>query len=422
MTPLVNLAVRSAWARRFTLALMVVAVALSTFLLLATERLRHDVRQSFAQALSGTDLIVGARGSPTQLLLHSVFHLGQPTQAMGWSSVETVFALPQVAWAVPLALGDSFRGHPVVATSPDYFQRVQVGDRQSLRWAAGQAFGTGAETVLGAEVARRHGLRVGDRLTLSHGSGPIDNQPHDELPFVVSGILAPTGSPIDRSVHISLPAMQALHADWVAGVRPGAGARARSAAPQAEFTQPPPAITALLVGLHSRAAVFSVQRRIHDLRDEALSAVLPGVTLDELWQSLGIGEAALRALTALVALTSLAGLVAVMLAGLESRRRELAILRAVGAGPLSLLGLLMLESTLATLAGMVLGLLLGLLGLAGAAGPVQAEFGISLGTDGLRAGEWRLLAAVLGTGVLASLLPAWRALRLSLADGLSPRA
>ena len=429
MRALVLLAMRSAWSRRFTLSLTIGAVALSTVLLLATERLRHDVRRSFSQALSGTDLVVGARGSPTQLLLYAVFHIGQPTLGVSLKRVEALADLPQVAWVVPLALGDSFRGFPVIATDERFLRHVQVGDRQPLRIAQGRGLGTppadsapdtGAEprldALIGAQVARALGLRVGDRVTLAHGSGPLATGGHDEQPFEVIGVLAASGSPVDRSVLISLESMHALHAGWVAGVRPkrsqiaGGDSRAR-----------PSMVSAALVGLHSRSTVFSVQRRLQSERDEPLTAALPGVTLDELWQALALGEAALRLLGALVALASLAGLVSVILASLEARRRELAILRSVGASPVTLLGLLAAEGTLATLAGMALGTVLGAALLGVASAPLQASYGITLSTEPPRAGEWLLLGAILATGMLASLIPAWRAWRLSLADGLSPR-
>ncbi len=419
MRALLTLAARSAWARRFTLALTIAAVAVSTLLLLATERLRHDVRQSFSQALSGTDLIVGARGSPTQLLLHTVFHIGQPTQGVSLKRIESISELPQVAWVVPIALGDSFRGFPVIASDERFMRHVRVGDRQPLRIAQGRDMqASGAEAVIGAQVARRLGLRAGDRVTLSHGSGPITEASHDDLPFTVVGVLAPSGSPIDRSVLISLESMHALHAGWVAGVRPLRPQQAGSPEPGTR----PTLVSAALVGLHARSAVFSVQRRLHAEREEPLTAALPGVTLDELWQALGLGETALRLMGAMVALASLAGLVSVILAGLEARRRELAILRSIGASPLSLVALLVAEGTLASLAGIVAGIVGAIvLGLA-AAGPLQSHFGIVLSTQAPRTGEWLLLAAILATGMLASLLPAWRAWRLSLADGLSPRS
>ena len=189
-----------------------------------------------------------------------------------------------------------------------------------------------------------------------------------------------------------------------------------------KFDLKPKQVTAALVGLKGRVAVFAVQRFVANYADEALMAVLPGVALDELWQVVGVGEKALLGMSAMVAIVSLAGLIAVVLAGLNERRRELAVLRAVGAGPRHVLLLLALEGMLITVIGVVIGVLL-TVALIAAAGPwMQAQFGIGLKLSAPSAPEWTLLASVLSAGLLASLIPGLRAYRLSLADGLSPRA
>jgi putative ABC transport system permease protein len=419
MKALLRLAAQSAWNRRFVLSLVVLSIALSTFLLLGIERLRADVRQNFSQSVSGTDLIVGARGAPVSLLLYSVFRIGAATNNIAWSSVLAVAEHPRVAWAVPISLGDSHRGFAVVATSKDYFEHFRFGDKQPLRLAQGKPFEAVFDTVLGAEVAQRLGYRIGDRIVLSHGDGKIAANDHADKPFTVVGILARTGTPVDRSLHIGLDGMQALHIDWVAGVPlPGLAVSAEQAA-QKDLT--PKNATALLVGLKSRAAVFSVQRWISQYPDEPLMAILPGVTLDELWDVVGVVERALLAMSVLVALVSLAGLVAVIAAGLNERRRELAILRAVGAGPRQVMLLLAAEGALVTLAGALLGVLV-LVAAIILLGPWAADrFGLVLQLQPPGVNEALLLAGVLAAGWLASLIPGYRAYRLSLADGLSPK-
>jgi putative ABC transport system permease protein len=419
---LLSLAARSAWNRRFVLALTVASIALATFLLLGLERLRADVRESFSQSVSGTDLVVGARTGGVQLMLYAVFRIGNATANLKMESADAIARLPQVAWTVPLSLGDSHRGFAVVGTTAGFFQHFRHGDRQLLRLAAGRAFGVPPaglyEAVVGAEVAERLGYAPGVAVTLSHGDGALAANDHADKPFTVVGVLARTGTPVDRSVHISLEAMEAIHLDWVAGAPlPGLRVSAEQAAAQALR---PRAVTALLVGLKSRAAVFSVQRAVNDYRAEPLVAVLPGVALDELWSLVGAGEAALRAASALVALVSLAGLVAVIAAGLDGRRRELAILRAVGAAPRQILALLLLEGGLATAAGVLMGALAHAAVLALAGGWVQGRYGITLQQGWPEAAQWLVAGAVLAAGVAASLVPAWRAYRLSLADGLSP--
>jgi putative ABC transport system permease protein len=424
MKPMLTLALRSAWSRRGTLALVVLSVALSTFLLLGVERLRSDVRQNFAQSVSGTDLIVGARTGPVQLLLYAVFRVGGATNNVRITSLEEIARHRAVAWMVPLSLGDSHRGFPVLATTPGYFEHFRWGDKQALTLAQGRAFsGDPAglyEVVLGAEVADALGYRLGERLTLSHGTGEIQGNEHADKPFSVVGILQRTGTPVDRTLHISLQAMQAIHLDWAAGV-PLPGQRIPAEAARAADLQPKQ-VTAALLGLKSRAAVFAVQREVAEFEAEPLMAVLPGVALDQLWAVVGAGERALLAMSAMVAVVSLAGLVAVVLAGLNERRRELAVLRAVGAAPRHVLTMLALEGAAVTLLGVLLGAAAVAAALVAIAPWLQAHHGIALTLAAPTAAQWALLGAVLAAGFLASLVPGWRAYRLSLADGLSPRA
>lgn len=419
MRAMFSLAARSAWNRRFVLSLIVLSIALSTFLLLGIERIRNDVRENFSQSISGTDLIVGARTGPVQLLLYSVFRIGSATNNMRWSSAQALAQHKAVAWMVPISLGDSHRGFAVVGTTTDYFEHFRHGDQQPLQLAQGRRFEALFDTVLGAEVAERLGYRLGDRIVLSHGDGALPGNEHANKPFTVVGVLARTGTPVDRSVHISLQAMEALHLDWVAGVPlPGLSVTAEQAAQQ---KLEPRSVTAVLLGLKGRAAVFAVQRHVASFEAEPLMAILPGVVLDELWSVVGAGERGLQAMSALVALVSLGGLVAVILAGLDERRRELAILRAAGAGPRQMLLLLAAEGALVTLCGVVLGALAHAAAVALAGGWFEARFGIALHLGMPGSTEWALMGAVLAGGWLASLVPGWRAYRLSLADGLSPR-
>ena len=423
MTALLHIALRSALNRRGTLALVVLSIALATALLLGLERLRTDIRSSFSQSVSGTDLVVGARTSPVQLMLYAVFRVGGATHNIRVDSLRALAEHRAVAWVVPLSLGDSHRGRPVLGTTPAYFEHFAYGDRQPLVLAQGRVFAGTLdglyEAVIGAELAEALGYRLGQRITLAHGSAEVLAQDHADKPFTVVGVLARTGTPVDRTVHVSLQAIEAIHLDWSAGAPlPG-----MKIAPEfaRKFDLEPKQVTAALVGLKNRVAVFNVQRFVAGYEGEALLAVLPGVALDELWSLVGPGEQALLAISGLVAVVSLASLVAVVLAGLNERRRELAVLRAVGAGPRHVLWLLATEGALVTLAGALLGALAAALAVVLAGPALQRQFGITLLPGAPTAAQWGLFGAVLVAGMLASLVPGWRAYRLSLADGLSPR-
>ena len=423
MRPMLAIALRSAWNRRGTLSLVVFSIALSTLLLLGFERIRTDVRQNFSQSVSGTDLIVGARTGAVQLMLYAVFRVGGATNNIRVESLQAIAKQRAVDWVVPLSLGDSHRGHPVLATTKDYFTRFKYGDRQPLGLAQGRAFdGTPAQlydVVIGAEVAEALGYRLGQRVTLSHGAGVIPGADHADKPFTVVGVLARTGTPVDRTLHISLEAMEAIHLDWIGGAPLPAVKITAEDARKVDLA--PKVVTAALIGLKNRVAVFAVQRAVAEYAGEPLMAVLPGVALDELWDVVGVGEKALLGMSAMVGVVSLAGLIAVVLAGLNERRRELAVLRAVGAAPRHVLFVLAAEGGAVTLLGVALGTLATALSIALAGPWVQMRFGIGLKLSAPTVEQWLLLAAVVLAGFLASLVPGWRAYRLSLADGLSPR-
>lgn len=419
MKAMLWLALQSGWNRRHTLCLTLVALSLSVAMLLGVERARHGARQGFEQSIAGTDLIVGARSSPVQLLLYSVFHLGEASHDMSWNSYQRLRDDPAVDWVIPLTLGDSHRGFPVLGTNQDYFEHLRYGDQLPLALASGRRFEQLFEVVMGAEVARQLGYRLGDKLALSHGQGPEALAGHENLPFEVVGVLARTGTPVDRTLHVSLQALEAIHLGWQGGAPlPGLDIPARFVQ---KFDLQPKRVTAALVGLENRAGVFRLQRALHQYPAEALQAVLPGVALDQLWNMLGVVEQTLAGVSMLVLAMGLSTMVAIVWAGLGERRRELAILRSVGAGRRHIVALLALEGLLLSLAGALLGY--GLLGLAAqaAAGWTRAELGLTLPAWGSPANELKLLAGVLLAGLCASLLPAWRAARLTLSDGLMPR-
>lgn len=418
---LLRLALASLNNRRFTALLTVFAIALSVCLLLAVERVRSETRASFASTISGTDLIVGARSGSVNLLLYSVFRIGNATNNIRWDSYQQLAGHPQVKWAIPLSLGDSHRGYRVLGTSPAYFQHYRFGRQQPLQLAEGRAFADDPfEVVLGAEVAQSLGYRLDERIVLAHGVAKVSLVQHDDKPFRVVGILRRTGTPVDRTLHINLAGMEALHIDWRGGV-PARGAGRVSAEQARTLDLQPQQITAVLLGLNSRIATFALQREINQYRGEPLLAVLPGVALQELWSLMGTAEQALFVVSLFVVLTGLIGMLTAILTSLNERRREMAILRSVGARPWHIAGLLVIEAFALTLAGAALGLALLYVGIAVAQAPLQQFYGLYIPFGWPSGYEWRLLGAILLAAVLMGAVPAWRAYRQSLADGLSIR-
>jgi putative ABC transport system permease protein len=416
---ILRLALASLANRRATALLTVLAIAASVALLLCVEKVRQGARASFADTISGTDLIVGARSGDVQLLLYSVFHIGNATANVSWKSYGEIAARPEVAWIVPLSLGDSHRGFRVLGTTDGYFEHYRYRRGQALAFAQGRPFADLFDAVLGADVADALGYRPGDPIIVAHGIGDVALARHEDKPFRVAGILAKTGTPVDRTVHVSLEAIEAIHVDWRTGARtPGAGVSAEEVR-RMDLT--PKAVTAALVGLRSRLAAFRLQRFVNEYPGEALSAVLPGAALQELWDLVGVAETALGAVSAMVVATALLGMATTILATLNERRREMAILRAVGARPAHVLGLLATEAGLLALAGTTLGASLLHAALAALRPVIDARFGLYLAIDPPGPDEFARLTAVVAAGLLAGLVPAWRAYRLSLADGMTVR-
>jgi putative ABC transport system permease protein len=416
---IVRLALGSVWNRKVTAGLTVIAIALSVTMLLGVDKVRRDAREAFANTISGTDLIVGARSGAVQLLLYSVFRIGNATNNISWETFQDISAFPQVAWAVPISLGDSHRGYRVMGTTRDYFDRYRYAGSEAIRFAAGAPFADVFDAVLGAEVAARLGYTIGDQIIVAHGAGEVSFAMHDDKPFRVVGILEPTGTPVDRTVHVSLEGIEAMHVDWKSGAPiPGLHMSAEQAR-QSDLT--PKTITAFMLGLESKIAVFKVQRQINEYREEPLLAIIPGVALQELWDLMGVAEKALLVISLMVVVTGLLGMLTVILSSLEARRREMAVLRSVGARPLHVLALFMSEAGVLTILGAVCGVVL-LYGIVLVAQPIAAhEFGLHLPVGLPTTRDVLILGAVIVAGFVVGIVPALRAYRISLADGLSMR-
>lgn len=419
MRALLHLALASLWNRRFTAGLTLVSITLSVVLLLGVEKIRTEARDGFRATVSGTDLIVGARTGPVQLLLSSVFRIGHASAGMSRDGYRMLAERPGVAWTIPLSLGDAHAGFPVLGTTDAYLDHYRYGRGRSLELAEGGWFDDLFDLVLGAEVAAQLDYRPGDEVVLSHGSHRVSFTDHEDLPFRVTGVLAPTGTPVDRTLHVSLRAIEAIHLGWEAGVPlPGQEVTPTQAR---EADLEPEEITAVLVGLENRAAVFGLQQAVNRFPGEPLLAILPGVALQQLFSLVGVAEQALLLVSALVVVAGLAGMMTMMLASLAERRREMAILRSVGARPAHVMLLLLAESFSLTLVGALAGFLLVQL-LTLLAGPALGSMvGILPAGGWPSVQEWGLLAAVLVGGTLAGLWPAVLAYRRSLVDGLAVR-
>ncbi len=412
-----RLAFASLGARALTVGMTVLAIALSVALFLGVEKVRTGAKASFSDTISGTDLIVGARSGSVQLLLYSVFRIGNATNNLTWESYRDISDRPEVDWSVPISLGDSHRQFRVMGTTPAFFERYKYRSGQSLSLGAGVIMDDLFDTVIGADVAATLGYDIGDPIVVAHGLASFTK--HKDQPFRVSGILVKTGTPVDRTVIVSLEAIEAIHVDWQSGAQiPG---QFTPADVLREMTLEPTAITAALIGVKSRLQVFGLQRAINEYPEEPLLAILPGVALQELWQIVGIAETALIGVSSMVVVTALIGMMATIFSSLNERRREMAIFRAMGARPRVILGLLVLEAVVMAALGASLGLLLLYIGLFIGQPLIDSAFGLWLPIEAPTIREVWVLLGVVAAGAIVSIVPAWRAYRMSLADGMMIR-
>lgn len=442
---MLDICIKSLMNRRFVAVLTVLSIALSIALILGVERLRTQARQGFANSASGIDLIVAARGNDVQILMATVFGVGSTGAGVSWASYEMVGDLPWVDWTVPIMMGDNHRGYPVIGTAAAYFKHFRHSGGQSLNFEHGGVFDSPAGAVVGAEVAQMFGYAPGTEIINAHGAGSVAFDVHDEAPFTVTGVLAHTGTAVDRMVIVSLEGFDSLHE------KPGIEGADPFARPETIETEhddhddhddhdghvdgdedidndkhddhghEPGTINAIFAGLTDKTAILSVQRQLATYKDEALTAVLPNVALLQLWSLTGTAETALRLMAGAVALAGMIGMVVMLSAALESRRREFAILRSVGATPGKIFALIVLEAVLLLLTGVVLGYLI-LTAVTMVADPIlAANLGLRIGIGLPTFREGLLIALVFCSGLIASAVPALRVYRMTLADGLSMR-
>lgn len=411
-----SLAMSSLWYRRRVLALVTLTLTLSITLLLGVQYLRTEIKQTFTSTISGTDLIVGARSGQLNLLMYTIFHIGDATNNIRWSTYQSLEEDQRIDWLVPISLGDSYRGHRVVGTSEQFPEHFRYGRDQKPELLAGEWFSDVFDVVLGSQVAREYGHQLGDDIVLSHGGGRTSFSNHKDTPFTVTGVLAPTGTPVDQAVYVSLEGLEAIHIGWESGVAiPG-----RTVTPEQarERDLTPGSITAALVGIERKVLTFQVQREINESRDEPLSAILPGVALSELWRIMGQFETALLGITGFVVVTSLIGLIAVLLTLQVQRRQEVAILRASGASPMLIAALHVIECVILAVAACGLAVLAGAAGIAALSPWLLETWGIQIGLRPLTGVEWLIIASVPFAALLVGLIPAMQAWRGSRKQGL----
>jgi putative ABC transport system permease protein len=408
---LLNLTIASMLSRKLVVGLTISSIAVSMFVLFSVDHLKSEIRSNFTRTVSGVDLIVGSRSSQLNLLLYSVFRIGNPSNNLNWQSFQDISEAKEVSWAVPIALGDSHKGFPVIGTTHDYFKHFRYADKMSLVFDKGNGFERLYEVVLGAEVAQRLGYELKDELVISHGTGKHSFTHHDKHPFMVTGILKPSGTPVDQTVFMPFAAIDVIHdghhsenllLDDV------------SLAPDENAS-----VSAFFIGSKNKFGLLRLQRKINQFKPEALTAIVPGVALMELWKIMGRVEVSLLIISSLILFSALLGMTTMLLVAMNERAREIAVLRALGARPRVIILLVQLEAILLTVIGIGAGYLALNLLLLFSQTYLQQEFGLFIGLLSLNLSVGLYATVALACSVILAFIPALMSYRRSLSQGLS---
>ena len=402
--------------RKFTSLLCVLSIALSVTLFLGIERIRNGARDGFTNTISKTDLIIGAKGGPLQLLLYTVFHIDGAVNNIKISTYNEIKSNPQIEWAIPISLGDTYRGFRVVGTDENFFNHYQFRGDKKVEFQTGNIPSDTFEVVIGSQVARKFGHLVGDPIVISHGISSGAIMTHDQTPFKIIGILKPTQTPIDNAVYITLQGMEAIHFGWETGTPSGETINPeRFKKENIEITQ----LTSFMVKLKSRIAVLRMRRSIDQYEAEPIMAIIPALSLQEMWETIGYVEQILLLVSVFVLIGGAMSILIALYTSINERRREMAILRSLGASSQNVFFLLLYESGLLVFSGCILGVV-NLYGALYFIRPwLETNFSIYLPIEMLSKTELYYLGAIFILGTMAGLIPAIKAYLNSLQDGLS---
>ncbi len=397
----IALAWRFLWSRPLSaglnLLLLSLGLASLSFVLLAS----HQIDKAFERDLAGIDVVVGAKGSPMQLILSGVFHIDAPTGNVPLAAVKQLEQHPQVAQLIPISLGDSYRGFRIVGSTPDYLAHYNAAFAQGGVWAAPM------QAVIGAQVAAQTGLKVGDRFAGSHGlAGGGDS--HGQTPYVVSGVLAPGGSVLDRLVLTALDSVWQVHEDHGA-----------LDADDRKVMEDEREVTLALIRYRTQLAAVTFPRFVNTTTE--MQAAAPALEITRLLKLIGIGTDVLRALAGVLLLTAGLSVFIALWSAVRERRADLALLRLLGAPPRKVAALLLCEALWLALLATLIGVLAGQELMAALAWFLQLDKSVLISGLAWPAELWSVPALALGVALLSALLPAWEAYRANVFELLQSR-
>jgi len=389
------------WSRPLAAALNLLLLSLGLASITLVLLVNHQIQQAFARDLAGIDVVVGAKGSPLQLILSGVFQIDTPTGNVPLVDVQALQANPQVAKLIPISMGDSFKGFRIIGTTPDYLSHYAGVMASGAMWQAPM------QAVLGARVARDTGLRVGDSFAGSHGLGG-GGHAHGQTPYTVTGVLAPGGSVMDRLILTPTESVWRVHEKDTA----------LDAADQ-KILEEEREVTLALIQYRSPLAAVTFPRFINTATN--MQAASPALEVSRLLGLIGIGADVLRAFAGVLLLTAGLGVFIALWSAVRERRADLALLRMLGAAPRQLAALLWCEALWLALLATLLGLALGQCVVALLAVALDVDKSISLAALNWPVDLLAVPALALGVAAASALLPTWEAYRVNVFELLQSR-
>ncbi|MFA6136507.1 MAG: FtsX-like permease family protein [Sulfurimonas sp.] len=400
-----NLSYKSILNRKTAFLLSVFSIAISVVLLLGIERVAKSSKEHFLNTIHETDLIVAASEGSIDILLNLVFHIGDGLKEMDYGSFEEIARFEEVAWAVPLSLGDSFRGFNVMATNEDFFKHYKYASAKLLEFEEGGNFGGFYDVIVGSKVAKKVGLKLSDKVHLSHAE---EHREHTNREFRVSGILKESKTPNDDLVFMQLKTDEAIHLEWQSGHFVDMQIESERLS---HMDIKPKHLSGMLLGLKNSAQILHVEDKINRYKGENLGVAVPAKALSKLFKLMQYFQDVLLFISTAVFITALFTMLSSMFSTLNERRREMSILRSLGASGKIIFVLFATESLLIVSSAIVLGITLLTLLIAF----IPSALSISHMPDMYEIGVLSVMVAI---SLCASLIPALSSYRQSLQDGL----
>ena len=415
---MLSLLLKSMRSRIIPTSLVTISLMASMVLLLSIERIQQGAEKGFNQSISGVDAIIGPRASSLELVLYTVFHLGRPTNNITTKTINDVKLRSDISWLVPIALGDSHRGYRVIATEPNYFKHIRYGNNHPLTFSQGTPFSDFSEATIGSDVAKKLNYTVGSEIQVTHGSIESIGSKHDDFSFKVTGALNKTGTPIDQAIFLDLKGYELLHLGWKSGKKV-------FSLNDIDFSSLPPdalnpkTVTAAFVGLKSKLTIFNFSKNIREYPEEAISAVIPGIALSELWSIVGLVDKGFQLLSWIIIAISLIAMVTLIIASLDNRKQEMTIYRANGASPKFLAAMVIYESLIIGLMAIIGAIILVTIVTYFATTQLNLALGISPSFEWISIDEIKVFSIILLSGALSSLIPATMVFRKNIHQTLS---